>query len=320
MAETPRVLFRLLIGCIALVPCVHAQDFPTKPVRILASEAGSNGDFVARTVAQGLTAAWGQQVLVDNRGGGVIAGDVVAKSAPDGYTMLLYGNTHWLLPLMRKQVPYDAIRDFAPVTLAARNINVLVVHPSLPAKNFKDLLALARARPGQLNFSTAAPGTMNHLAGELLKSMAKINIVRVSYRGSPSALTAVLSGEVQMMFATVAPARPHIQSGKVRPLAVTSANRSATFPELPTIAESGLPGFEAISIHGVFVPARTPEAMVTRLQLEITRALQRPDTRDRIAGIGGEAVGSTPEQFAGVIREEVARMGKVIKEAGIEER
>jgi len=315
-----RVLLSLAAGCLALIPGAYAQDYPTKPVRILASEAGSNGDFVARTVAQGLTATWGQQVLVDNRGGGVIAGDVVAKSPPDGYTMLLYGNTHWLLPLMRKQVPYDAIRDFAPVTLAARNINVLVVHPSLPVKSFKDLLALARARPGQLNFSTAAPGTMNHLAGELLKSMAKINIVRVSYRGSPSALTAVLSGEVQMMFATVAPARPHILSGKVRPLAVTSANRSPTFPEIPTIAESGLPGFEAISIHGVFVPAKTPEAMVSRLQQEITKALQRPDARDRIAGIGGEAVGSTPAEFARTIKEEIARMGKVIKEAGIEER
>jgi tripartite-type tricarboxylate transporter receptor subunit TctC len=309
---------------VALVPFTstsHAQDYPTKPVRILASEAGSNGDFVARTVAQGLTAAWGQQVLVDNRGGGVIAGDVVAKSPPDGYTMLLYGNTHWLLPLMRKQVPYDAHRDFAPVTLAARNINVLVVHPSLPVKSVKDLIALARARPGALNFSTAAPGTMNHLAGELFKSMANANIVRISYRGSPSALTAVLSGEVQMMFATAAPARPHIQSGKVRALAVTSANRSPSFPELPTIAEAGgLPGFEAISVHGVFVPAKTPEPLIGRLHQDIARALQRPDAKERIAGIGGEAVGSTPEQFAQVIKEEVARMGKVIREAGIQEK
>jgi tripartite-type tricarboxylate transporter receptor subunit TctC len=298
----------------------HAQDFPVKPVRILASEAGSNGDFVARTVAQALTTAWGQQVLVDNRGGGVIAGDVVAKSPPDGYTMLLYGNTHWLLPLMRKQVPYDAHRDFAPVTLAARNINVLVVHPSVPVKSVKDLVALARAKPGALNFSTAAPGTMNHLAGELFKSLAKVNIVRISYRGSPSALTAVLTGEVQMMFATVAPARPHIQSGKVRALAVTSANRSATFPELPTVAEGGLPGFEAISVHGVFVPAKTPEATVTRLYQDIARALQRPEAKDRIAGIGGEAVGSTPGEFAKVIKEEVARMDNVIKEAGIVEK
>jgi tripartite-type tricarboxylate transporter receptor subunit TctC len=309
-----------LVALVSFSSASQAQDYPTRPVRILASEAGSNGDFVARTVAQGLTAAWGQQVLVDNRGGGVIAGDVVAKSPPDGYTMLLYGNTHWLLPLMRKQVPYDAHRDFTPVTLAARNINVLVVHPSLPVKSVKDMIALARSRPGQLNFSTAAPGTMNHLAGELFKSMAKVNIVRISYRGSPSALTAVLSGEVQMMFATVTPARPHIQSGKVRALAVTSANRSLTFPELPTIAEAGLPGFEAISIHGVFVPAKTPEPLVARLHQDIARTLQRQDAKERIAGMGGEAVGSTPEQFAKVIKEEVARMGNVIKEAGIVEK
>src|SRR5689334_3650453 len=160
-----------------------AQDFPTKPVRILASEAGSNGDFFARTLALGLSGAFGQQVLVDNRGGGVVAGDVVARSAPDGYTLLLYGNTLWLLPLMRKQVPYAPYRDFLPISVVARAGNVLVVHPSLPVKSVKDLIALARARPGQLNFSTAAPGTMNHLAGELFKSMANVNIVRVSYRG-----------------------------------------------------------------------------------------------------------------------------------------
>src|SRR6185295_15764686 len=173
-------------------PAAVAQDYPTKPVRILASEAGSNGDFFARTVALGLSSVFGQQVLVDNRGGGVVAGDVVARSAPDGYTLLLYGNTLWLLPLMRKQVPYDPQRDFMPITLAGRAVNVLVVHPSLPVKSVKELIALARARPGQLNFSTAAPGTINHLAGELFNSMAKVNIVRVSYRGSPSAVTAVM--------------------------------------------------------------------------------------------------------------------------------
>ena len=298
----------------------NAQDFPSKAVRIVASEAGGSGDFVARLVAQGLTGSFGQQVVVDNRGGGVVAGDVVAKSAPDGHTLLLYGNTLWLLPLMRKQIPYDPYRDFAPVTIAARAVNVLVVHPSLPVKSVKELIALARARPGELNFSSAAPGTMNHLASELFKSMAKIDIVRVSYRGSASALTAVMSGEVQMMFAAAAPARPHVQSRRVKALAVSTAARSPSYPELPTVAEAGLPGFEAVSVHGIFVPARTPEALVARLNQEIVRVLRRPESRERLAGIGAEPVGGTPAQLAAAIKDEVARMGKIIREAGIQER
>jgi tripartite-type tricarboxylate transporter receptor subunit TctC len=297
-----------------------AQDYPTKPVRIVASEAGGGGDFIARLVAQGLSSAFGQQVVVENRGGGVIAGDVVAKSPPDGYTLLLYGNTLWLLPLMRKHVPYDPQRDFAPITLAGRAVNVLVVHPSLPVKSVKELIALARARPGQLNFSTAAPGTINHLAGELFNSMAKVNIVRVSYRGSPSAVTAVMSGEVQLMFASAAPVRPHIQAGRVRALGVTTATRSMTYPDLPTIAESGVPGFEAVSTHGIFAPAKTPDAIIARLHQEIIRVLQRPESRDRFAGIGAEPIGSTPEQLTAKIKAEIARMGKVIREAGIQER
>jgi tripartite-type tricarboxylate transporter receptor subunit TctC len=297
-----------------------AQDFPSRTVRIVASEAGGSGDFVARVVAQGLTGTFGQQVVVENRGGGVVAGDVVAKSAPDGHTLLLYGNTLWLLPLMREQIPYDPYRDFAPITMAARAVNVLVVHPSLPVKSVTDLIALARARPGDLNFSSAAPGTMNHLAAELFKSMANINIVRVSYRGSASALTAVMSGEVQMMFAAAAPARPHVQSGRVRALAVSTANRSPSYPDLPTVAEAGLPGFEAVSIHGIFVPVKTPESLVARLNQDIVRVLQRPESRKRLEGIGAEPVGSTPSQFAATIQEEVAKMGKIIREAGIQER
>ena len=297
-----------------------AQEYPSKTVRIVASEAGGSGDFVARLVAQGLTNAFGHQVVVDNRGGGVIAGDVVAKSPPDGHTLLLYGNTFWLLPLMRKHMPYDPQRDFVPVTLAARAVNVLVVHPSLPVKSVKDLIALARARPGELNFSSAAPGTMNHLAAELFKSMTKINIVRVSYRGSASAMTAVMSGEVQMMFASAAPVRPHIQAKRIKALAVTTATRSPTYPDLPTVAEAGVPGFEAVSAHGVFVPAKTPESIIARLHQEIVRVLQRPESKERLASIGAEPVGSTPGQFATAIKDEVTRMDRVIREAGIHEK
>lgn len=303
-----------------LPPAAGAQEYPAKTVRIVASEAGGGGDFIGRLLSAGLTSAFGQQVIIENRGGGVVAGDVVARSAPDGYTLLLYGNTLWLLPLMRKQVPYDAQKDFMPITLAGRTANVLVVHPSLPVKSVKELMALARARPGQLNFSTAAPGTINHLAGELFNSMAKLNIVRISYRGSASATNALVSGEVQLMFATAAPVKPHITAGRVRPLAITSARRSVTYPELPTVAEAGLPGFEAVSVHGIFAPAKTPNAIIARLQQEIVRVLQRQDTRERLATIGTDPVGSTPEELAAEIKAEIVRMGKVIREAGIQER
>ena len=296
-----------------------AQDYPSRTVRIVASEAGGGGDFVARLIAQGLTAAFGQQVVIENRGGGVIAGDLVAKSPPDGYTLLLYGNTLWLLPLMRSHMPYDPGRDFVPVTLAARAVNVLVVHPSLPVKSVKDLVALARARPGQLNNSSAAPGTTNHLAAELFKSMAKVNIVRVSYRGTASALTAVMSGEVQLMFATAAGVKPHIQSGRVMALAVTTPVRSPIYPELPTVAEESLPGFEAVSVHGVFAPAKTPDAIVSRLHQEIARVLQRQDLRDRFVSVGVEPIGGSPGELAAMMKAEIARMGKVIREAGIRE-
>lgn len=298
----------------------NAQEYPSKSVRIIASQAGSSGDFVARVIAEGLAKALGQQVIVDNRGGGVIAGDLVAKSPPDGYTLLLYGNTLWLLPLMRKQIPYDPHRDFVPISRAARGVNILVVHPSLPVKSVKELVALARARPGELNFSSAAPGTMNHLAAELFKYMAKINIVRISYRGSPSAMNAVMTGETQLMFSPAAPALPAIKAGKVRPLAVSTLDRSPRYPELPTMEEAGLKGFEAVSYHGIFAPAKTPEAIVARLNQEIVRVLLRPEIRKRLEGIGVEAAGSTRQEFATMIREEVDRMGKVIREAGIQER
>lgn len=319
-----RIALRLAAAVLALSgafhPAADAQEFPTKPIRIIASQAGSSGDFVARVVAEGLTKNLGQQIIVDNRGGGVIAGDLVAKSPADGYTLLLYGNTHWLLPLMRKQVPYDAHRDFAPISTAARGINILVVHPSLPVNSVKDLIALARARPGELNFSSAALGTMNHLAAELFKFAAKIDIVRVAYRGSPAAMNGVMVGETQLMFSPAAPALPVIKAGKVRPLAVAARTRSPAYPDLPTLEEAGLPGVEAVSIHGVFAPAKTPDAIVARLNQEIVRVLQQPEIRKRLAGIGVEAAGGTQEQFATLIRDEVTRMGKVIREAGIQER
>ena len=302
-----------------VVGSAAAQDFPSKPVRFVTSEAGGNPDIMARLLGQGLSPVFNQPVVVENKAGGVIAGDTVAKSPPDGHTLLFYGDTLWLLPLMRKQVPYDPHRDFLPVTLAARAVNVLVVHPSLPVKSVQDLITFARARPKQLNYSSAALGTTIHLAAEVFNSMAKTEIVRVGYRGGTSAVSAVATGEVQVMFANVA-AQPFIKSGRLRPLGVTSANRSSVFPELPTIAEAGLPGFDVVSSFGIFTPAKTPDAIVTRLNREIVQILQRPATKERLGSVGLDIVASTPADLATMMKNSVERMGKVIREAGIEER
>jgi tripartite-type tricarboxylate transporter receptor subunit TctC len=241
----------------------------------------------------------------------------VARSVPDGYTLLVYGNTLWLLPLMRKQVPYDPVRDFLPISLVTRAPTVLVVHPSVPAKSVKELIAVARARPGQLNYASAATGTSNHLAAELFKHQANVDIVRVSYRGMASTLTSVMSGQVHIMFTLGAGATMQIQAGRLRALAVTSREPSPLFPGLPTVASAGLPGFELLSQFGVFAPAGTPPAIVARLNQEIMRVLQLPDARDRLFGAGVEAVGSAPETLAAAITDEIARMQKVIRSAGI---
>jgi len=265
------------MGCWAFGTPAAAQPqaYPVKPVRIVVSEAGGAGDFVARILSQGYAASMGQQVVVDNRGGGVIAGDVVARSAPDGYTLLLYGNTLWLLPMMRKQVPYDPHRDFLPVSLLTRAPAILLVHPSLPVKSVKELIALARARPGQLNYASAALGTSNHLAAEFFKHMAKVNIVRVAFRGAASAFTSVMSGQVDVMFMLGAGILPMLQSGRVRALAITSQQPSPLFPNLPTVASAGLPGYEVYSLFGLFTPAGAPSTIVSRLNQETVTGTSR---------------------------------------------
>ena len=310
--------FALVAALLAAKPGV-CQEYPSRVLRIVASEAGGTGDLVARVVAQPLAPALGQSVVIDNRGGGIVAGEHVAKSAPDGHTLLLYGNTLWLLPLMRAQVPYDPFRDFRPVILAAKAVNVLVVHPSLPVRSVADLIALARRTPGELNYASAAPGTINHLAAELFKSMAGIDVVRVAHRGSASALTSVLSGQVHMMFAAAAGYAPHARSSRLRALAVTTAARSAIYPELPTMAEAGLPGFESVSFHGVFAPAKTADGIVARLNREIARVLQRPEIVQRLLSAAIEPVGGAPDQLTNAMKEEVGRMGKLIRETGIRE-
>ena len=296
-----------------------AQPYPARMIRLLTSEAGGGSDLAGRVIAPVLAAALGHQVIVENRGGGVIAGEVVAKSPPDGHTLLIYGNTLWLLPLMRSKVAYDALKDFQPVSLVAASPTVLLVHPSVPVKSVKELIVLARARPGALNYASAAPGTSNHLSAELFRQLAQVDIVRVGYKGGLSALNSVLAGETHMIFSFAGNAVPQVRQGRVRGLAVTSAQPTPLAPELPTMAAAGLPGCENAFTPGMFVRTGTPEAIIERLNREIGRALLRPEVREKMLTLGLEPMPSSPDEFSAAIRQELKVLGKVIREAGIRE-
>lgn len=298
----------------------HAQaTFPARPIRIVTAAAGGASDFAARVIAQGLTSSFGQQVIVDNRGGGsgVIAAQIVTKSPPDGYTLLLFTSPIWLLPFVQDNVPYDPVKDFAPVSLIDRSPSVLVVHPSLPVKSVRALIDLAKARPGQLNYSRASAGGPSHLAAELFKTMAGIKLVEVPYKGGGPAVLALLGGEVELSFASAGAAAAPIKSQRLRALAVTTAEPSVLFPELPTIAASGLPGFESILVNGMFAPAGTPASIINRLNQEIVQILHRPDVKERFLNTGMETVGTSPEKFEAFVKSEMAKWGKVIKSVGI---
>jgi len=312
-----------MIRCAALVALIGATTaacaagFPQKPIRIVTADAGGGSDMVSRLIGQGWTAAWGQQVVVDNRGGGTIAGEIVAHAAPDGYTLLYYGPTLWLLPLMRSGVPYDTLRDFAPITMAVATPAVLVVHPSVAARSVRELIALAKANPGKLNYASAAAGTATHLAAELFKSQAGVDIVRIPYKGTGAALNDLLGGQTQMMFAVAASVVAHARAGRLRALAVTGAKPTAALPELPTVAASGLPGFESVQYSGLLAPAKTPPTIIDTLRNETATALNRSEARERLANLGVEAVASTPAEFAAKMRSEISVIGKVIRDAGI---
>jgi tripartite-type tricarboxylate transporter receptor subunit TctC len=306
-----------LVLCVAHVAGAGAQGYPNKPVRLVTAAAGAGGDFVARIAASGLTELWGQPVLIDNRGGSaVIPIELVAKAPPDGYTLLAFGTALWHLPLMQS-VSYDPLRDFAPITLATTTPMILVVHPSLPVKSVKELVALARRKPGELNYSSGIAGSTTHLPAELFKAMARVDIVRVTYKGGAPALTALLGGETQVMFANSGGVGPYIQAGKVRALAVTTAQRTALFPDLPTIAAAGLPGYEAASYQCIFAPAATPPALVDRLNRDLAKVLQRPEAKERFLRAGSEVVANSPGEVAAAIKADMIAMGKVIKQAGI---
>lgn len=314
----PRSVMMFSVGLLAVGAGVASgQDYPNKPVRMVTAAPGAAGDFVARLVALGLTDSWGQQVIVENRGGsGVIPIEIVAKALPDGYTLLVFGSTLWLLPFIQK-VSYNPISDFSPITLAAITPLLLVVHPSLPVKSITELIALAKSRPGELNYASGISGSATHLPAELFKAMAGVNIVRVAYKGGAPAISALIGGEVQVMFATASGAGPHVSSGRLRALAVTSAQPSALFPDLPTVAASGLPGYDAASIMCIFAPAKTPAALVGRLNREIVRVLNKADVKERFIKAGSEVVASSPRELAAAMKADMATMGKVIRDAGI---
>jgi tripartite-type tricarboxylate transporter receptor subunit TctC len=297
------------------IACANAAEYPVKPLRIVTSEAGGGNDVPARIVAQGLKLALGQQVVIENRPSGVVPAEIVVKAAPNGYTLLFYNNALWTAPLIQA-TPYDMLRDFTPVSAVARAVNVLVVNSALPAKSVADLIALAKTKPGGLNYGSSGTGASNHLAAEMFRTMALIDIVRVNYKGAGPALTALIAGELQLMFPSAGAATPHVRAGRVKALAVTSAAPSALFPGLPAIAAT-LPGYESLAIYGLFAPAGTPPAIIFRLNTVIAQFLARADIQERFAAAGMDAAASTPGQLGASVQAEVARISKVIKAAGI---
>ena len=311
-----------IIGAVLLLfaPVLPAQNYPVKPVRMVVGGVGGGSDFVARLIAPALATGLGQPLIVDKRGGGVYAAEIVATAPPDGYTLLFYGSNIWLAPFLREHVQYDPVKDFAPVTLAASSPSILVVHPSLPVKSVGELLALANARPGQLNYATGPAGAGNHLAAEMFRAMTGAKVVRIPYKGNAGGLNAVMGDEVQFMLPSAGAAvTPLVKSGRLRALAVTSAQPSPLFPGLPTIAASGVPGYEAASILGIFAPARSPATLIERLHREIVRALEGEGVKEKLSNIGEVAVASTPQELAAAVKSEMARYGKLIREAGIRE-
>jgi tripartite-type tricarboxylate transporter receptor subunit TctC len=310
-----------LFGLFAAMPLLATgQSYPSKPIRLVVPfPAGGTTDLLARAMAQKLSEALGQQVVVDNRpgAGGNIGSDIVAKSAPDGYTLLMGTvGTHAINVSLYAKMPYDAVKDFVPIVLVAGVPNVLVVHPALPVKTVADLIKLAKDQPGSINFASSGNGTSIHLSGELFKSLTGVQMAHIPYKGSAPALTDLIGGQVQIMFDNLPSALPHIKAGKLRAIAVTSTKRAPALPDLPTIAESGIPGFEASSWFGMLAPAGTPREIVLRINAEVNKALQAGDMKEKLLAQGAEAVGNSPEFFVEYIRSETTKWAKVVKDSG----
>jgi len=315
-------LFLLGVSAFALAAIAGAQApaYPTKPIRLVVPfPAGGATDILAREVAKHLTDAWGQSVVVDNRpgAGGNIGSELVAKAAPDGYTLEMGTvGTHAINASLYSKMPYDHVKDFVPVILVAGVPNVLEVNPALPVNSVQELIAYAKANPGKLNFASSGSGTSIHLSGELFKVMAGVQMTHVPYKGSAPALQDLIGGQVQLMFDNLPPSLPQIKAGKLRALAVTSAARAPALPDTPTVAEAGLPGFEASSWFGVLAPAGTPPEIVNKLNAEIAKWLASPGAKEKLANVGANIAGGTPEDFARHIQAETAKWAKVVKESG----
>ena len=313
---TPRFIVGMLsVSLLFGAGVLRSQDYPSKPIRIMVDAIGSASDTTARIMAPGISGPLGQQVIVENRPG-TTSPETVAKSPPDGYTLLIDGGTFFIAPLLRK-VPYDVVRDYAPISVTTTSVNVLVVHPALPVKSVKELIALAKARPGELSYTSGGTGATSHLAAELFKSMAGVNIVRIPYSSGTLEMTDLMSGNVPLSFGGSGTVTQHIKTGRLKAIAVTSAQPSALFPGLPTISESGLPGYDASGFRGIMAPAKTPVPIINRLNQEIVRFFARPDVQERFIGVGMEVIGTTPEGLAAKIQGDVTKWGKLIKELGI---
>ncbi|MGZ8268969.1 MAG: tripartite tricarboxylate transporter substrate binding protein [Burkholderiales bacterium] len=311
----------LLAACAAACATLAAaQTYPVKPVRIIVPyAAGGNTDFTARAIAERLSTVFKQQVIVENRPGGAtnIGSDLVAKAQPDGYTLLMGGASNAINMSLFRKLPYDTLRDFEPITLCVQGANVLSIHPSLPAKTLKELIALARAQPGKLNFASSGLGSSNHMAGELLKVMTGVNIVHIPYKGNAPALTDAVGGHVEMIFSGVPALVPHIQSGRLRAVAIGSLKRFPAIPQVPTFDEAGVKGYEATTWFGLLAPARTPKDIVARLNVEVDRSLKSAELKERFLNDGLESMGGPPEAFAKFIRTEIDKYAKVIKAANV---
>jgi len=321
--ELRNALSSVGLAALLALPCLaaaQAADYPVKAIRLVVPFApGGSNDIMARIVAQQFTESMKQQVVVDNRGGasGIIGTDIVAKAPPDGYTILMMSLTFAVNPSLYKSLPYRTEKDFTPVTLVASAPLMLVVNPSVPAKSLKDLIAYAKANPGKLNFGSGGPGTTPHLAGEMLKTMAGIQLMHIPYKGGGPALADLIGGQIQLMLENIPSTLPFVKGGKLRALAVSSLKRSALVPDLPTLDEAGLKGYEIVGWNGLFVPAGTPRAIVARVHAETLKALANPAVKERLVGMGADPVGNTPAEFAAFVHAEIGKWAKVVQAAGL---
>ncbi len=295
---------------------VFCQSYPNKTIRIVTTGTGGGSDFAARLIAGGLSGRLGQQVVVENRSAGILPAEIVSKATPDGYTLVLYASSLWIVPLLQN-VSFDPIKDFSPITLALATPNVVAVNSILPVKSIGELIVFAKSRPGQLNYGSSGTGSANHLAGELFKSMAGVDLIRINYKNVSESVKDLIAGQVHIMFINAPTVMPHVTSGKLRVLAVASTKPSPLVPDLPTVSASGLAGYESVSTFCMFAPASTPESIIRRLNREIVDYINLEDVKNRLFKAGIEVVGSSPGELAELMKSDMNKFGKIIKDAGI---